>query len=61
MPAVHERRGAATVQVDGPLGAEGDHQACQLGELEPPVHAGAPAVAARGEQLGLADAGAQRG
>lgn len=53
--AVHEGGRAATVEIDGFLGAERDHEPGQLAELEPAIDPRAAPVAAHREELGLAD------
>ncbi len=56
VPAVHQRRRAAAVEVDRLVGAERDHQPGELGEREPSVHARAAPVAADREKLVLVHA-----
>ncbi len=53
---MHERRGAAAIEVDRLLRAERDHQPRELAEIEPAVDAGTAPIAAHREQTGLADA-----
>src|SRR5690349_18969715 len=56
VPAVDERRGAATVEVDRVTSTEGHEQPGELVEEQAGVHARAPPVAADREQLAVAHA-----